>query len=209
MSILNKLASSQDRKDALPNKELAKELANHKNAVGIREIAQNLWNKDKNIRSDCIKVLYEIGYIDPELISDHMSDFLKLIRSHNNRLVWGGMIALSTIAETRAEEIFDHLEEIINTIKKGSVITIDSGIKTLSLVASTKKEYCNRIFPFLMEHLQNCRPKDVPMRAEFIISSVDADNKQAFVNLLNERSDILRPAQLKRIQKLLDQLENL
>ena len=37
----------------------------------MREIAENLWNKDKNIQADCIKVLYEVGYIEPPLIAQY------------------------------------------------------------------------------------------------------------------------------------------
>ena len=90
MSVLNKLACSQGRRDEAPNQELARELAETENRAGIKEIAENLWNKDKKIQNDCVKVLYEVGYKKPELISDYVGDFLKLLKSANNRLVWGG-----------------------------------------------------------------------------------------------------------------------
>jgi hypothetical protein len=54
---------------------------------GIREIAENLCNKNKNVQSDCLKVLYEIGYINPELIAGYTGDFLKLLKSKNNRMI--------------------------------------------------------------------------------------------------------------------------
>jgi hypothetical protein len=50
-------------------------LAAKKNKAGIKEIAENLWNKDKNIQADCIKVLYEVGVIEPDLIADYAEDF--------------------------------------------------------------------------------------------------------------------------------------
>ena len=95
MSALNRLASSLGRRDEVPNQELARDLAARKDKAGIREIAENLWNKDKNIQADCIKVLYEVGYLEPKLIADYAEDFVKLLRSKNNRLVWGGMTALA------------------------------------------------------------------------------------------------------------------
>lgn len=55
MSILNRLASSQNRRDEVPNQELAYDLAAKKDKAGIREVAENLWNKDKQIQSDGIK----------------------------------------------------------------------------------------------------------------------------------------------------------
>ena len=69
MSTLEKIAFYQNRRDEVPNQLLAKELAATKNKEGIREIAANLENKNKNVRSDCLKVLYEIGYLEPGLIS--------------------------------------------------------------------------------------------------------------------------------------------
>lgn len=47
MSVLQKLACMQNRRDEEPNRELAGELAEKKNTAGIKEIAENLWNKDK------------------------------------------------------------------------------------------------------------------------------------------------------------------
>ena len=57
MSVLNRIAHFQKRRDEVPNQKLARELAEKKDREGIREIAENLWNKDKRIQADCIKVL--------------------------------------------------------------------------------------------------------------------------------------------------------
>ena len=117
MSILEKISSAQNRRDEIPNQELAKELASKNDRESIEEIAKNLWNKDKNIQRDCIKVLYEIGYINPKIVSDYVNDYLKLLSNKNNNLVWGGMIALSVIADLRPAEIFEHVDLIKNTIE--------------------------------------------------------------------------------------------
>ena len=86
MSVINRLAHSLGRRDEVPNQELARDLAAKKNIAAIKEIVENLANKDKNIQADCIKVLYEIGVIDPDLIADYAEDFVKLLMSKNNRL---------------------------------------------------------------------------------------------------------------------------
>ncbi len=114
MSALNKIAFYQNRRDDVPNQQLAKELAQTENKSGIAELASNLQNKNKNVQSDCLKVLYEIGYLKPELIADCVSDFLGLLKSKNNRLVWGSMIALATIADKKPKEIYDNLEDVIS-----------------------------------------------------------------------------------------------
>ena len=87
MSILEKLACVQAVRSDVPNQKLAWELASKNSSEEISEIAENLWNKDKAIHSNCIKVLYEIGYIKLELIAEYVNDFTKLLSSRNNRLV--------------------------------------------------------------------------------------------------------------------------
>ena len=71
MNIIDMLASSQEQKGNETNILLAKELAASENHEGITELVRNLMNKDKRIQSDCIKTLYEIGHIKPELIADY------------------------------------------------------------------------------------------------------------------------------------------
>ncbi len=130
MSVLNKLASSQGRRDNIPNQELTKEIAETNNRNSVSELVEILQHsKDKRIQSDCIKTLYEIEYIKPESISDYYKYFLELLKSKNNRLVWGAMIALNTISKIKPKEIYENLVEILNATDNGSVITKDNGYR--------------------------------------------------------------------------------
>jgi len=97
------------------------------------------------------------------------------------------MIALSTIADMRAEAIFPHFEEIRQVMESGSVITMDNGVKTLALVASQKDEYRKAIFPYLLDHLKTCRPKEVPQHAEKTLPAVTTGNKSDFIRVLEKR----------------------
>jgi hypothetical protein len=207
MSVFNKLASTLNRKDDVPNQKLAREIVNKKDRESVRELVASLSSSDKAIQSDCIKVLYEIGYIDPSLIAGNMVDFLKQLKSKNNRLVWGGMIALSTIASLRAKDIVDnHFAEIVAAIQTGSVITVDAGIKALSTAASMKGEYRRKIVPFLIRHLQTCRSKEVPMHSELIQAAVDEKNRDEFMRVLEERKKELSSSQSKRVEKVLNRI---
>ena len=209
MSVLQRIAFLQNRNDEVPNQELAKELAETGNAEGIKEIAENLWNKNKNIQNDCIKVLYEIGYIKPELISGYVYDFLKLLKVRNNRLVWGGMIALSVIAEIKAEEIYGNLDAIYSVMQEGSVITVDNGVKVLSKLATVKEEFNRSIFPYLINHLKDCRSKEIPQHSESIIIAVNTKNKNEFLSVLQQRENSLTPSQYTRIKRLYKRLDNI
>lgn len=208
MPVLNKIAYFQNRRDEIPNQELARELAASKDRAGVCEIAENLWNKEKSIQSDCLKVLYEIGYLDPTLIAEYVGDFLKLLKSRNNRLVWGGMIALSTVAGLKADEIFPHYDEIVDVMSKGSVITMDNGVKALALVASKNAAYNQKIFPFLLDHLSTCRPKEVSQHAEKTLPAINAGNQVEFVRVLEKRMEGLSGSQVTRVKKAIKAAQN-
>ncbi len=203
MSVLNKIAHFQGRRDEVPNQELARQLAQDEDHEGIREIAENLWNKEAKIQADCIKVLYEIGYLKPELIAGYSSSYIKLLRSRNNRLVWGGMIALATVASVAADELEAHVPEIQRVMQRGSVITVDAGVITLASIASTSPARGEQIFPFLLQHLRTCRPKDVPQHSEKILAAVTSENKDAFIQILEKRLPDLSETQAKRVRKVI------
>jgi len=205
MSVLNRLASSLGRRDEVPNQELARDLAARKDKAGIREIAENLWDKDKNIQADCIKVLYEVGYLEPELIANYAEDFVKLLRSKNNRLVWGGMTALAEVAKSNPDAVFDHLNEIKKAKEAGSVITVDNAISTLAWTASSNDEYNKVIFPYLLKHLSGCRPKEVPQHSEKTLPAVNAANKTDFIKVLEKRIEDLSGSGLARVKKAIKQ----
>jgi len=209
MSTLDKISFFQNRRDEGPNQLLAKELAEKENKDGIREIATNLVNKNKNVRSDCLKVLYEIGYRDPGLIAEYVSDFLILLTGRDNRMVWGAMIALATIANQRPKEIWAQVDDIIRITESGTVITSVWGIRTLARVAAADETYQEKIIPFLFHQLQVCIPRDIPTHAESILCAVDPKNKGKFLSLLEARREELTPAQLIRLKKVLKLLERI
>jgi len=201
MSVIDKLATSLGQRGEVPNQELARDLVAKNDLSGVKELAENLWNKNTNLASDCIKTLYEIGYLKPELIAPYVNDFLKIIKSKQNRLVWGGMLALSTIAALKPKEIFEQVDLVKKVTKEGSVITTDNGIKTLAVVAGAGTEFNQVIFPFLVEHLQTCRSKEVPQHAESTLAAVNAGNKKIFINTLTARLEALTLSQTTRVKK--------
>jgi len=186
---------------------LARRLVDTEDRSGVREVAENLANKDKNIRFDCIKVLYEVGYLKPELVAAYALDFLKLLKSRENRLVWGGMIALSTVGALAADELFPHVTEIQKAMDGGSVITRDGGVLALAGIASRKPAYNRAIFPYLLDHLRTCRPKDVPQHCEKILLTVNAENKAGFISVLEKRLENLQGAQVRRVWKVIQQAQ--
>jgi len=188
--------------DEKANIDLAIELCESENHEGIKEIVGGLTDKNTAVSNDCIKVLYEVGYRKPELISDYCQEFISLLSSKNNRLIWGAMIALKTITPVNPNEVFANLDIIMDTYKKGSTITVDNAISVLSVLASTSVEHEKEIFPTLIDHLENCEVNYLPQRAERVVVCINDKNKNLFLKTLEKRVDDLSSTQLARINKL-------
>ena len=88
MSVLHLLASSKGSGTNEANIALAQQIASSENQEAVKELVAHLENTDKKIQGDCIKTLYEIGYIKPKLIANYYNDFFKLLSHKQNRMVW-------------------------------------------------------------------------------------------------------------------------
>jgi hypothetical protein len=209
MSVIEQLASSQNRRDEVPNQELAKKIVAMHDRKAIRELVENLQNKNKNIQSDCIKVLYEIGEKEPALISEYAKELVALLDNKNNRLQWGAMTALDSITGANPTFIYASLPKIIIASDNGSVITKDHAINILIKLCTLKK-YAEDCFSLLLEQLLTCPTNQLPMYAENAASVVNEKNKKKFIKTLSSRIDeIEKESKRKRIEKVIKKLEKL
>ncbi|MHC0038336.1 hypothetical protein [Pseudoneobacillus sp. C159] len=207
--MIEKLACNLGRKDEELNIELAKYLSEQEDQNGIEEIVNGLNAKDKAVVNDCIKVLYEIGYRKPELIASYATVFMSNLLSKNNRLSWGSMIALGTVAEISADEIFPHLDIIKKAYEVGSVITVDHSISVFAKLCKADKNYMKEVFPIIINHLSQCRSKEVPQHAERAMICIDITNSQDFVEVLESRKSELTSSQLNRVNKVIKMVTHL
>jgi hypothetical protein len=203
MSIIPKLATSLNRRDEVPKQELAAEIVASEDRAAVTELVENLSNKDKGIRYDCIKTLYEVGYRKPLMIADHLGQFVRLLESKDNRLQWGAMTALSCIVKERPSEIFGALAKIIEAGEKGSVITRDHCVRILATLASLNK-YSEETFPLIVEQLMKAPTNQLPMYAEIALPVVTSINKERFIMALGGRlDDMERESGRKRVEKVI------
>ena len=207
MSAIERIAFNVGRRDEVPNQELTKELAEAKDAEGIAEIADHLQDRNKSVASDCIKVLYEVGYIDPSLIEPYTEVFIDLLGSRTNRMVWGGMIALWTVAAGQYEAIWKRMDEVLRAVERGSVITVVSGVKALSIIASKGPSYEERLRPVLFGILRDCKPKMVATHAEDMLVMVNNDNRSELRSPLIGRDGELTSSQRTRVNGVLRRLD--
>ena len=206
-SIIDQLAISFGHKDEVSNIELAHKIIASGNKEGVKELVENLNNKNKGIAFDCIKTLYEIGYKKPEMISGYAKDFINQLKSKHGRMVWGAMTAISAIAGLVPDVIYGNLTLIMDTAdKSGSVIARDHTIYTLTALAKHQKYY-EDCMALILEQLLKSPVNQLPMYAEITAPVVAAKNKEAFKNVLQERlKGIDQESKIKRIEKVLKKL---
>jgi len=206
MSILDHLAGALGRRDEVPNVELAKRIAAKKDKAAVKELAENLRHKSKDIRHDCIKVLYETGYADPELIAPYWKEFLALLDDKSNRMQWGAMSALSSIAGERPKEIYAALDRIMAAADSGSVITRDHAMSILLKLAAVK-QYASDAFTLYLDQLRTAPVNQLPKYAEDAAALVPAKDARLFVKILSSRLDeIDKDSKRKRVEKVMRKL---
>jgi len=208
MSIITRLASSLNRRDEGPNQELAQHIVQANDRDSIKELLDGLNNKSKDIQSDCIKVLYEIAEVRPELVAGYADKFIALLDSKNNRLQWGAMTALNAITSQNPEAIYGSLAKIISAADKGSVITNDHCVGILIKLAA-HKEFQDDAFSLLLERLVSSPVNQLPMYAEKALPVVNENNKAAFSKILASRlPDIEKDSKRVRVEKVLKKLQS-
>lgn len=205
--MIEKIAYYIGRNDEEPNIDLAILLCSTKDTQGIKEIVEGLKCEKQQVASDCIKVLYEIGEREPGLIAEYVLDFIQLLKSKNNRLVWGSMIALSKITFLKPEEVFENIHIIINAYEKGSVITVDNAISVFAELCKAGQKYEDMVFKYILKHLETCRPKEVGQHSERAFICINNNNYKEFLDVLLKRKDSLIDTQKKRVDKLIKKIE--
>jgi hypothetical protein len=207
--LLNRLGYLQTRRDRTPNLDLARDLAARDDTAGIQEIAQNMWNDNKNIHGDCMNVMYELGRVDPNLITPYAADFIKFLKSKHQNMALGAITALMEISKVKPDFIFKHLDEIKKVAETGSDLDVDRSILALAHTAAADAEYSKSIFPYMLQHLLSCHHKHVPERAEKILVAVNEDNKIDFVRTLKKRLEALSGSDFTRLKKIIRLAENI
>jgi hypothetical protein len=203
MAILSKLASSIGIRDEKPNVTLAEQIVKKNDENAVKELINNLSNKNKTIQSDCIKVLYEIGERKPSLIASYAKEFITLLDSKTNRLQWGAMTALDSLTSENPKIVYSSLAKIITASGSGSVITKDHCINILIKLCSVKR-YADDVFALLIEQLKKSLPNQLPAYAENSIPVINVKNKTIFVKTLTSRlDDIEKETKRKRVEKVI------
>ncbi len=206
MTVLNRIATALQCRDEAPNCALAEAIVRTRDRDAVSELVKNLQHRDRDIQSDCIKVLYEIGARQPTLIAAYHQQFGILLDSSNNRMVWGAMTALDAIAAQEPGSVYKLLPEILAAAESGSVIARDHAVGILIKLAA-RPPYAARCFPVLLEQLRICPNNQLPMYAEMSAPIVTGRVQGDFTRILRARmSRLEKESQKKRVMKVLTRL---
>lgn len=206
MSAIPLLACSMGRTDEEPNTALAVAIAAGKNTFAIRELVDALGSKDKLLRSDALKVLYEVGYRSPELIAPFIAQFKNLLANPDNRLVWGAMCAIDGIATVKPDVVFMILPQIMAAVDRGTVITRDHAVKTLAKLAAHER-FARTAMPLLLEQLRTAPVNQLPMYAELTAAIVFPHDVNSMRQILEARlPELPNQAKKKRVEKAIKKL---
>ncbi len=208
-AILTRLSSSQGQRDERLNILLAEELSACEDREAIAYLAGSLHRESKDIQFDIIKVLYEVGALNPSLIISHLPAFVKLLANKHNRLQWGAMMAISAISTNHPELVIEFLPDIMTASDRGSVITRDHYVRMLCNMMVLKNERAH-IFQLLVDQLQTAPENQLPMYAELAAPVIARGERSIFIDLLRERlEDIGKESKRRRIENVIaNQREN-
>lgn len=206
INVLDKLAFSLGRNDEQPNIALAEAIVRKQDATAVLSLLDLLHHKQSGVRSDAIKVLYEIGERNPSMIAAYWKTFLPLLRHKDNRMRWGAMSALAAISDQYAEALAGHLVDILEAMDAGTVITRDKGVTILANLAKAKKHHAD-IMDLLLEQIEKAPVNQVNQYAEKTAAVISAPYKLKLAKILAARHDVMAyPPKKKKLEKLIRDL---
>lgn len=206
MGATAQLASSLGRSDEQPNIALAEAIVTAKDMNSVRELVDLLNAKDKALKSDAVKALYEVGARDPQLIAPFLAQFKNLLTSSDNRLVWGAMCAIDAIALAKPEAVFMIIPQIMAAVERGSVITRDHAVKALAKLSADER-FTRTTMPLLFEQLRTCPVNQFPMYAEELEAATKPGAAKPIIAVVEARmAEMPTEAKRKRVEKVLRKL---
>jgi hypothetical protein len=204
MDVLARLSSAKGERSETANVALAAALAKSRNKRDIAQLVEQLAGKNRAVRNDCIKVLYEIGEKDASLISPYVDQFAGLLADRDNRMAWGAMTALDTIASVDPAAIAKHLTKVADAARTGSVITRDHAIGIFVKLAAEPK-LRPRCLKLLSEQLAAAPVNQVGMYAEMVAPLMMNDRGGGrLAEILGARvANLPKESQRRRVEKVL------
>ncbi len=204
MSIIDKLSSSQKRRDQGPNIELANEIVNNEDYHLIDELVRLLSSSLRDvIKNDIVMTLMSISDRNPEMLLSRLEIFIQNLKSSSNRRVWGSMTVISNIAPFVQEQIMEHLGIILDSMNNGTVVTRDRGFIVLCVLYSNDK-FRGQLFPLIIEQLYGAPDNQLGQYAERLLETIDCNHMDELEKVLEKRLvDLTNEYHINRTEKII------
>ena len=207
MSIRHLLSSAQDRRDMLPNKELAKMIVQSRNATAVSELETLLVTQDDQLLFDVLKTLQIIGEEAPEMIA-HLYPKLAFVLGHKtNKVVWMGMCVMSNISYLHPEITYQLLPTIMERMNAGGAIMKDKGF-SIMLSLYLGSQYQEDLNVLMLEQLRLAPDNQFGQYIEKWMACVLPAHTAGLVAVTEERiAELSDPMHKKRSIKVLKKIQ--
>ena len=207
MPIQDQLAYSLGRKDQAPNKSLAKKIADSEDELRLSELIQFFDSKPhKELQKDCSLTLAWIAERNPKMIAPYVDYLMDKLNDPINRVIWGSMIALSSIAHLTQDQLYQALPAILDAMDKGTVVTRDHGYRILIVLYQNNK-YQEDVFLLVLEQIAKAPSNQLGQYTENLIAVLDRSHKEQLLTVLEDRKlELVNPHHQKRLSKNLEKL---
>jgi len=199
--VRSRLGFAQGRRDTEPDLALGQDLARRQDAASVGALVSLL--SDRAAASGAIKAIYECGYLAPDLLAPHAAVLLGLLASRNNRMVWGGAIALSCVAAAAPDAVWPRRAELMALFPDGSVITRDHVVRAMAHLARSSPARERALAPWLLLALEEVRPVNLPRWAEDVVPVLSGRNRAKAMALVEGRLAELSKGAQQRVRRLL------
>ena len=158
---------------------------------------------DKKVASSAVKAIYECGFLAPALLVPHLPRFRALMDCGNNRMVWGGTIAIMCVAKAAPQQVWPHRKRLELCLRHGTVITQMSAVHALTSVAASDPAKADALEAWFEEVLETIGSKQLVQCGELILPVARPAYHERLLGTLVERGEELPSDNArKRLQKL-------
>ena len=201
-AIEKRLASSLKSNNQQPNIDLAIDLAQLEQKQAILELVQLAGSGPKEQSRDAIKVLYELGKINPEQLLPHVDTLIGILPASDSRMIWGILQALNSICDLVPQKLMANLNIILEASDRSSVIAFDNMMAILAKI-NAFEEFSATVTPVLLMRLNHAAPNQFPTYVELASATIPEKNKDQLLKIIDQRlSAIASEAKRKRLLKI-------
>ncbi len=207
MSISDKLAYSQGRKDQVPNKLLAQEITSAEDSERLIELIKFIESKPhRRLQMDAALTVAYVGDLLPKMLIPHVDFLIRKLKDPIDRVSWGSMIALSHVSPLVIDQMYENLPEILDAMDMGSIVGRDHGYQIL-VNLYVVDQYSSDMLFILLEQIRKAPSNQLGQYTERLLGVIKPEDKLELIAALEERRlDLTNEYHLKRLTKNLKKL---